>query len=123
MRRYAAPVALAVALVVPAAAPASHDSSRPEVFRLKSKVESLSSRVAHRGIRARLREHEIKVREYSGRCKRLSRTRRRCTYKFQDPLQQALGEGSYCSSRRGTTVRLVRRGKAISVGSTPTKRC
>ena len=123
MRRYVPALALAVALAVPAPAPASHDSSEAELFKLRSGVDSLSSRLAHRGIRQRLANHDFEVREYSGKCKRLSRTRRRCTYRFQDPLQQALGSGSYCSSTRGTTVRLVRRGKAILVGATATRTC
>ena len=123
MRRFAVAIALAAALAVPAAAPASHDSSKPEVFPLKTKVRSLSTRVAEQGIRQRLRNHDFKARKYSGECKRLSRTRRRCTYKFQDALADVLGTGSYCSSAKGTTVRLVRRGKAISVGSTATKSC
>ena len=123
MKRYAGVIALVAALAAPAVAPASHDSSRVEVFKLKTKVKSLTSDLAEQGIRKRLARHEYKARTYSGKCKRLSRTRRRCTYKFRDALQHALGEGAYCSSKRGTTVKLVRKGKAISVGPTPTKRC
>jgi hypothetical protein len=123
MKTYITAVALAALLAVPAAAPASHDSSKPEVFKLKRKARSLSTKIAEQGIRARLENHDWNVRKYTGKCKRLSRTRRRCTYKFQDPLQQALGTGSYCSSKKGTTVRLVRGGKAISVGAAATKNC
>jgi hypothetical protein len=123
MRRFATAAALVALLAVPATAPASHDSSKPEIFKLKSEVRSLTSKLAQQGIRARLRNHGYKIRRYSGKCKRLSRTRRRCTYKFQDELSQVLGTGSYCSSARGSSVRLIRGWKAISVGSTPSKSC
>jgi hypothetical protein len=116
-------VVAALALVVPGTAAASHDSSKREVFPLKTKVGSLSSGLANQGIRARLKNHGYKIRRYSGKCTRLSAKRRRCTYKFQDALAQVLGTGSYCSSGKGTTVRLIRGGKAISVGSTATKSC
>ena len=79
--------------------------------------------MAAQGIRARLKNHGYNIRRYSGKCRRISSTRRRCTYKFQDALSQALGTGSYCSSKRGTTVRLIRGGTAISVGATPTRSC
>ena len=123
MKRYTTAVALLALLAVPAAAPASHDSSKREVFKLEKRVRSLSTNIANQGIRARLRNHGYKVRQYSGRCKRLSRTRRRCTYKFQDQLSQVLGTGSYCSSRRGTGVKLIRGGTAISVGAAATRSC
>ena len=126
MRRTAVAIALVAvgaALAVPAVAPASHDSSKSEVFPLKKKARSLSTDIANQGIRARLKGHGYNIRRYSSKCKRFSRVRRRCTYKFRDALADVLGTGSYCSSAKGTTVRLVRRGKAISVGSTATKTC
>jgi hypothetical protein len=123
MTKYAIAIALVAALAAPAVAPASHGGSTPVVFKLKKRVGALTSTVAQQGIRARLARHGFKIRSYRGRCKRLSKTARRCTYKFRDRAGEVLGTGAYCSSKRGTTVRLVRRGRAMSVGGTSTRSC
>ena len=123
MGKYAIGIALVAALAAPAVASASHGGSTPIVFKLKNRVGALTSDLAHQGIRMRLGRHDWSVRRYTGRCTRLSRTARRCTYRFRDTAGQVLDTGAYCSSKRGTTVRLVRGGRAISVGATPTKTC
>ena len=124
MKKGFAVAVLAVAvLAAPAPALAKHDAKKPLVVALKKKATTLTTALANQGMKTRLSKvGGFKIKKFKSKCTKLSASSRRCTYKMQDAFGAALGT-SYCSSKRGTTVKLIRRGKALSVGPTPTKSC
>lgn len=115
--------ALLVAAPGSAAAPAttsSHDSDEAKVYTLDKKVAKLFPGLANRGIKTRISGEGFKITSYSSQCTRRSKVKLRCSYKFTSKLGDALGTGPSCGA---ATVKLVREGKALSVGPTPAESC
>ena len=104
----------------PSAGPSSHDSDQPKVYTLDGKVSKLTARLANRGIKKRLRGSGYELTSYSSKCNRRSRIKLRCRYKFTHRLGDALGTGPACGA---STVKLIRQGRALSVGATPADSC
>jgi len=124
MRR-AITVAVAAGLLVTAnawaqpATTADHDSGA-QVYTLSKKVRKLFPKLANQGIRKRLEDAGFALTSYSSKCARRSKTKLRCRYRFTHRLGDAVGTGPSCGA---STVKLVRQGKALSVGRTPANSC
>ena len=120
-----AAIAAALLVTVPAGATApattsGHDAGAAKVYPLGAKVTKLLPALANRGIKKRLRGAGFEITGYDSECTRLSNIKLRCKYGFTHKLGDAFGTGPLCGT---TTVKLVRKGKAMSVGPTPTDSC
>ena len=112
----------ATALAWAPAAQAKHDRPDPVYVSLEKKASVLTSSLAGKVIKERLRRFDFKASNFTARC-RGGKKVKTCTYKFVDALSGAILDVPYCGSTTGTRVRLVDRGRKLKVGATPTNPC